>query len=124
MTEFFNRGSEKERRRELRGRMPLAEVLLWSQLRRGQLLGYRFRRQYSVGSFIVDFYCPRLKLAIELDGDSHFSEEAKAYDARRQHFIEEFGIRFLRFTNQDVLDNMDGVLEVIARAVEQGPPQP
>ena len=116
MTEFFNRSSEKDLRRRLRKEMPRAEVILWSRLRRGQLRGHRFRRQSSIGPFCVDFYCFQSKLAIELDGDSHFTPEAKSYDARRQHSIESFGIREPRFTNVELYDNLDGVVEAIARA--------
>ena len=122
MTEFFNRFSEKHLRRRLRKEMPPAEVLLWSRLRRGQLRGHRFRRQYSIGPFSVDFYCVRAKLAIELDGDSHFTQEARPSNARRQQYIESFGIRVLRFTNVELYDNLDGVVEAIARVLEEEPP--
>jgi very-short-patch-repair endonuclease len=124
MTEFFNRSSEKELRRRLRNEPTPAEAELWSRLRRGQLRGHRFRRQYSIGPFCVDFYCVQAKLVIEVDGDTHFTPEAKQYDAQRQSYIEAFGIRFLRFTNVEVHDNLDGVLEAIARALglEEGPP--
>jgi very-short-patch-repair endonuclease len=123
MTEYFNRSSEKEMRRRLRKEMPQAEVVLWTRLRGKQLFGKKFRRQYSVGPYSIDFYCPEVKLAIELDGDSHFTQEAKQYDAQRQQYIESFGIRFLRFTNQDVYENLDGVLEAISLAVQENPPQ-
>ena len=117
MTEFFNRSSEKDLRRRLRKELTPAEAELWSRLRRGQLRGHRFRRQYSIGPYCVDFYCVQAKLAIEVDGDTHFTPEAKQYDAQRQRYIEAFGIRFLRFTNVDVYDNPDGVVEAIARAI-------
>jgi very-short-patch-repair endonuclease len=68
-------------------------------------------------------YCPEVKLAIELDGDSHFTSAAKEHDARRRQFIESFGIRFLRFTNQEIYENLDGVLEVIAAAIPVNPPR-
>ena len=123
MTEYFNRSSEKEMRRRLRKEMPQAEVVLWTRLRGKQLFGKKFRRQYSVGPYSIDFYCPEVKLAIELDGDSHFTQEAKQYDAQRQQYIESFSIRFLRFTNQDVYENLDGVLEAISLAVQENPPQ-
>lgn len=71
MTKIYNRTAERAKRRKLRKVMPRAEVLLWDRLRNRKLLGCRFRRQYSVGPFIVDSYCPGLKLAIELDGESH-----------------------------------------------------
>ena len=115
MTEFFNREAEKDVRRTLRASMPKAEVLLWSRLRVKQLSGLKFRRQYSIGPFAVDFYCPELKLAIELDGESHSQEESLQRDAERQGYIEGFGIRFLRFTNNEIYDNLEGVLMEIAR---------
>jgi very-short-patch-repair endonuclease len=122
MTEYFNRSSEKGLRRRLRNEMTPAESLLWSLIRRGQLRGHRFRRQFSIGPYCVDFYCARAKLAIELDGDTHFTPQAKGYDARRQRYIESLGIRVLRFTNVELYDNLEGVVEAIARAVGAEPP--
>src|SRR4051794_3312647 len=119
MTEWFNRLSEKATRRRLRRQMPKAEVILWSRLRAKQILGQRFRRQYSVGPYVVDFYCPDLKLAIEIDGESHYREGAAESDQQRQAMIESFGICFRRFTNLDIYENLDGVLEVIARAIQE-----
>ena len=84
MTEFFNRREEKSLRRRLRNDMPPAELRLWSKLRGKQLLGGEFRRQFSVGPYCLDFYCPERKLAIELDGDSHFTTAAKQRDRARQ----------------------------------------
>ncbi len=103
----------KKRRKKLRKESPQAEALLWAQLRNKRLYGYKFRRQYSVGNYIVDFYCPKLKLAIEVDGPSHIGREE--YDYQRQKYIEQFGIRFLRFRNEDVYENMRGVIERICR---------
>jgi len=95
--------------------MPPAEVILWSKLRGKNVKGYKFRRQYSVGTYIVDFYCAELKLAIEIDGESHFIEGSEDRDRRRQEFIESTCIRFLRFTNTDVYERLDGVLEAIMK---------
>jgi very-short-patch-repair endonuclease len=81
------------------------------------MLGYKFRRQYSVDQYVIDFYCPELKLAIEVDGDSHFSPLARIYDSQRQHHIESFGIRFLRILNEDVYFNMDAVLDEIEETI-------
>jgi very-short-patch-repair endonuclease len=117
MTLHFNASYQKQRRRFLRSHLSKAEAVLWTHLSRRQLLGYKFRRQYSVDQYIVDLYCPELKLAIEVDGPSHFTEEAKEYDSRRQAYIEAFGIRFLRVTNVDVLDNLHGVLDEIAAEI-------
>jgi very-short-patch-repair endonuclease len=83
MTEVFNKEELKARRRSLRKNMPKSEVILWSKLKNKQILGERFLRQYSVDQYILDFYCPRLKLAIEVDGDSHFMHGAEEQDKVR-----------------------------------------
>ena len=105
----------------MRREMPPAEVALWKVLRNKQANGHKFRRQYSVDNYILDFYCPSAKLAIEIDGDSHFSEIAIQSDEIRQKAIEARGIRFLRFTNRDVYENMDAVFENILKHL---PPLP
>ena len=115
MTQYFNRVSEKDKRRSLRNNMPKAETVIWSKLKGKQLLGYKFRRQYSVDRYVIDFYCPELKLAVEIDGDSHFQNDAESDDKYRQAFIESFGVQFLRFTNEDVFKNPDGVIETVRR---------
>ena len=117
MNEFFNRPGETNKRRQLRGSMPEAEVILLSRLKRCQLLGCKFRRQYSVGSFVIDFFSVEIKLGIELDGDSHFHPGAPEYDQKRQQFIESFGIRIVRILNTEVYENLDWVLEMIGREV-------
>ncbi len=119
MTEIFNKKSETKKRKDLRHQMPKAEVLLWTQLKGKKLQGHKFRRQYGVGPYVLDFYCPKLRLAIEIDGDSHFQNGAEAYDKDRQAHIEKLGIRFLRFTNADVHQSLDGVLEKVAVAVQR-----
>ncbi len=113
MTKVFNKTSEKLKRRNLRQEMPQAEMMLWLRLRGKGLNGFKFRRQYSIGKFIVDFYCPQLKLAIEVDGDSHFTENAVKNDIERQNIIEAYGITFLRFTNLDIYENLENVLDSI-----------
>ncbi len=100
--------------------MPETEVILWSRLKGRQLAGCKFRRQYSVGPFVIDFFSPEVKLGIELDGDSHFEEGARAYDEKRTEFINSFGIRIMRFLNADVDENLDGVLEAIGQQCLSG----
>ena len=102
----------------LRSNMPGAEIILWSKLKGKALNGYRFRRQYSVRNFVLDFYCPKLKLAIEVDGESHFSDDAQLRDEERQRIIESFGITFMRFTNREIYENVEGVLEKIIKYTE------
>ena len=99
--------------------MPEAEVILWSKLKGKQIGGFKFRRQYSVGSYIIDFYCPSKKLAIELDGEGHFVGNKLASDQERQQWIEQFDIRFLRFTNDEIRANLDGVLDRIEEALNE-----
>jgi len=90
-------------------------MALWQVLRNRQANGHKFRRQYSVDRYILDFYCPSAKLAIEIDGDSHFTESAVQADRVRQKAIEELGIRFLRFTNQEVYESLDDVFDKILK---------
>jgi very-short-patch-repair endonuclease len=118
MTKIFNKTCEKNKRRMLRSSMPKAELILWSKLKSKGMDGYKFRRQYSVEKFVIDFYCPRLKLAIELDGDSHFSEGSEVCDKARQGCIESFGISFLRFTNKEIYENLDEVLAKIEDCIQ------
>ena len=119
MTEIFNRQTEKEARRKLRKSLPPAEIILWSKLKHRQICSQKFRRQFSVGPFVVDFYCPTLKLAIEIDGDSHFQLGEQNKDRQRQRHIESFGVQFLRFRNNVVRENLRGVLEAIQWKVQE-----
>lgn len=117
MTRVFNRSSEMARRRLLRNNRPRAEVLLWSALKHKQIANHRFRRQYSIGPYIVDFYCPASRLAIEVDGDSHLQPRVEEYDRHRQNYIESFGIRVVRVTNTEVYGDLDGVIRRIGAAL-------
>jgi very-short-patch-repair endonuclease len=118
MTEHYNKSVLTQRRKELRKNLSKAEAIMWNHLSRRQIHGYKFRRQYSVDQYVLDFYCPELKLAIEIDGDSHFMPGAQEQDKARQEHIEAFGIRFLRFTNEDVCKNIDGVCQAVYNAGE------
>lgn len=95
--------------------MTEAEIVLWKYLKGFQLDGKKFRRQHSFGNYILDFYCAPLKLAIELDGASHFTEEGIAYDVTRTKFLNEHGIVVIRFENEAVLKNVQGVLDEISK---------
>ena len=117
MTKIFNKVTVKQQRRRLRSEAPKAERLLWARLRSRQVEGVRFRRQFSIGTYVVNFYAPSIKLAIEVDGDTHFGFGAEARDVVRQSYIESFEIQFLRCTNDDVFDNLPGVLDEIIRVV-------
>ncbi|WP_414566352.1 MULTISPECIES: endonuclease domain-containing protein [unclassified Anabaena] len=118
MTELYNRTSEKDKRQFLRNNMTQAEKKLWLQLKGKQIENCKFRRQYGVAQFVIDFYSPEIKLAIEVDGDSHFQEGAQEYDRERQQFIESASIIFLRFTNDDVHHNISAVCEVIKDKIQ------
>jgi very-short-patch-repair endonuclease len=118
MTQLYNQNSEKDKRRQLRQNITKAEKLIWDKLRDRQLENCKFRRQYSVDKFVIDFYSPELKLAIEIDGESHFLDGVGEYDQARQEFIESAGIKFLRFTNNDVYANLPIVLENIAQNIQ------
>ncbi len=119
MTEHYNRSVLTLRRKELRRNLSKAEAIMWNHLSRKQIAGYKFRRQHSIDQYVLDFYCPKLKLAIEIDGDSHFVPGAQEQDKIRQEHIEAFGIRFLRFTNEDVYKNIDGVCRAVYDAIEK-----
>ena len=107
----------KKLARQLRRNSTLGEVLLWNELKRKQMMGYDFHRQKPIGEYIVDFYCPRPQLVIEIDGDSHFMREKK--DAERQQKLEGVGLRFLRLDDLDVKFQIDKVLVTIRQWIEQ-----
>ncbi len=86
--------------------------MLWSALRKKQL-GVKFRRQHTIGHYIVDFYCAELRLVIEIDGESHFTSEGMVYDEIRDKFLESCGLKVLHFTNQQVMCELEGVLSRI-----------
>ena len=109
----------KEFSRKLRNNSTLGEVLLWQSLKAAQLKGYKFNRQKPLGNYIVDFYCKRLNLVIEVDGSSHWSEDAVVNDRIRQEILEDMGLRFLRFEDVDVRKNMPLVLHTILQFIEE-----
>lgn len=102
-------------RKVLRANMTTAEIALWKQLQSSQLAGRKFRRQHSIGNYVVDFYCPSEKLVVELDGAPHDTEKGFQRDAQRDAWLGTVGVRVLRFENRDVLTNMEGVLVEISR---------
>ena len=112
----FNRKSLKPKRKELRNNPTFAEVLLWKELKHRKLGGKKFRRQESIGNYIVDFYCHNEKLVIELDGETHFTDEGRIYDAKRTKYLKSKGLEVIRFENNEVLGNISGVLEEIKKS--------
>ena len=122
MTKHYNRSSEKEKRRELRRNQTYTEQIVWTHLRNRRMPGYKFRRQYSVDCFIIDFYCPELKPAVEIDGSVHDNQEQQKYDRERQSYIERFGIEFIRIRNEEISGNANkafGRLEEKIKEPEQ-----
>jgi len=119
MTKLFNKTSEKLKRRQLGRNITKAEAIVWQKLRCKQIENCKFRNQYSVEPFVLDFYSPEIKLAIEIAGESHFQEGAAHYGKERQIFIESTGINFWRFTNNQVYENLNGVLEIIAQKIRE-----
>lgn len=112
MTELFNQKYQTRIRKELRNNRPRAERVLWRYLHKKKL-GCRFRRQFGIGPYIVDFYCPKKRIVIELDGDSHFSSEAQKYDRARDEYLDSLDIQVVRFTNIEVYQDPDSVIRTI-----------
>ena len=121
-TPIHNNPDMKLLRTSLRNDATPAERKLWMALKQSQLGDYKFRRQHSVGRYIVDFYCPSERLAIELDGDSHFTDEAREYDRERTAFLNTLNIRVLRFHNTDVYENLDAVCDRILEELKSDHP--
>jgi very-short-patch-repair endonuclease len=117
MTEHYNKKSEQQKRRRLRKGMTYCEKIIRLHLRKKQL-GYRFLRQYSVDQFVIDFYCPKLKLALEIDGGIHDDQEQKRQDCVRQKYLENYGITFLRIKNGEFLGNPNRCFKRISEAIK------
>ena len=100
-------------RRELRKEPTLYESLLWARLRGSQLEGHKFRRQHSVGVYILDFYCPAKRLCVEVDGNVHDNKAAIAHDKERDETLAQLNIRTVRFTNNEVVTDTESVLKQI-----------
>lgn len=115
MARIYNPLWSNDRRKELRNHATKSEKILWQYLKESQT-GLKFRRQAGVGPYIVDFYCPKQKLAIELDGEIHNTPEAIAYDQVRTEYLESLDIRVLRFPNQSIFEDLDNVLLTIKAA--------
>ena len=115
MVQFHNLKSLKPLRRKLRHGLTPAEARLWAHIQGAKLAGRKFRRQHSVGRYVLDFYCPVERLALELDGAAHDSERAQLNDETRSTFLIGLGIAILRFENRDVIENLEGVLAEIAK---------
>src|SRR4051794_36758463 len=104
-------GLKRERAREMRSQMTEAERKLWARLRGKQMAGLRFRRQETIGAYIVDFYCSAAQLVVELDGSQHGKDEAVVYDAARTRWLAAAGYRVLRISNYDLLRDPNLAIE-------------
>jgi very-short-patch-repair endonuclease len=119
-TPRFNRTHVKTAHaRRLRKDATDVETILWQRLRRGQIEGYSFRRQHAAGPYVLDFYCPALSLAIELDGGQHAEASTASRDSRRSAWLAACGVTVLRFWNSDIVENLSGVLETIAARISE-----
>ncbi len=121
---IHNRPELKERRRHLRHSLTPAEAVLWKNLQGAQLEGKKFRRQHSVGNYVLDFYCPECRLGIELDGQGHFNSFGSERDFGREEFLRRYNIRVLRFENKGVFKHLQGVLEAIRKELTTPCPPP
>ncbi|MBD2299247.1 endonuclease domain-containing protein [Nostoc sp. FACHB-87] len=109
-----------ERAKELRKNMTPAEKKLWCDYLRN--FQFRVLRQRPIDHFIVDFYCPTLQVVIEIDGDSHFTDEGQDYDRDRTRILEGYGLKIIRFTNSQVLNHFESVCEHIQGLIPPSPP--
>ena len=108
----------RDRARDLRRIMTPPELRLWLALRGKALEGFRFRRQYAIGPYVLDFYCPSAALAVEVDGETHGPDEQRSRDERRDDWMARRGVRTLRFQAIEVRDNLDGVYRTIEAALK------
>ena len=119
MTRFDHTRQKTARARRLRQEATPSERILWSKLRLPQMRGETFRRQHPVGAYVLDFCCPALRLAIEIDGGQHGFDSVLERDMRRDTWLARYGIRTLRFWNADVRGNLNGVLDAIRLAAAE-----
>jgi len=107
----------KEKRSELRKNMSPPEARLWVELSNKKLNGYKFRRQHSIGNYIVDFYCPKAKLIVEIDGKTHLDPSTEHNDFVRDEYLKNLGYRILRFDNKDILNQFPYIIVEIENAL-------
>ncbi|MBI5183858.1 MAG: endonuclease domain-containing protein [Nitrospinae bacterium] len=114
-----------ERCRNLRKNQTDAEKKLWTILRNRQLHGVKFRRQFSIGRYILDFYSPEYRLSIEADGGQHYEDKGRQRDDLRTRELNKFGVEIVRFNDREILTNIEGIYEIIKNTIEkQCPPSP
>ena len=106
-----------DRCRDLRKKQTEAEKKLWLIIRNRQLGGIKFRRQFFIGRYILDFYCPEYMIAIEVDGGRHYEDKGKERDEARTKELKKLGVKTIRFSDREVLTNIEGVYEVIRKVL-------
>ena len=99
--------------------MTRAEVVLWQKLRKRQIRGYKFRRQFGIGRYITDFYCPKLRLVIEADGQHHNKKKVEEYDNERSLSFSDINVSVIRFANNEIFNNIDCVIRKIYLKISQ-----
>ncbi len=112
----------KEASRQLREDMTNAEKRLWNKINKKQINGYQFFRQRPIGSYIVDFFCPKARLVIEVDGGMHLGKEIRQNDRTRDEYLKSLGLMILRLKNSEILTNVEGVVDKIKGKIPLGPP--
>ncbi len=117
MPHLSNDPSTKEFRRQLRRESTPCERILWKRLRNRQVLNLKFRQQHGYGAYVLDFYCPTIRLGIEVDGDVHNTTEAQQHDKERTEFLEAQGITVIRFRNEEIEDDADSVVDRIKQFI-------
>jgi very-short-patch-repair endonuclease len=115
--EIFDKSSTLEKRRDLKKNQTESEIIMWNRLRVKRFNGIKFRRQYGIGEYIVDFYSPKLMLAIEIDGNQHYEEEGLEYDKIRTEYLNTTGIKVIRFKNKEVLNKIEKVMKKLGEEI-------
>ncbi|MEO8512795.1 MAG: endonuclease domain-containing protein [Ignavibacteria bacterium] len=116
---IYNRKIDNEKRKSLRNNMTKAEEILWGEIKNRKILGFKFRRQFGIGAYVVDFYCTELKFVIEIDGATHLTDEEIEYDRNRENEIKQLDIRFIRFTNIEIYEALEYVLERLKAKIQE-----
>ena len=119
---LHNKKSLKPIRKSLRNYSTSAEAVLWTKIKNKQIEGLKFRRQHSIANYVVDFYCPQLNLAIELDGEFHASYQDIIRDKKRDSSLSDFGIKILRFENKIVFENPEEIINQIKNILNTSNP--
>ena len=116
---YSNHPVTKEYRQLLRKEATPSERIIWKRLQKRQIDGYKFRQQHGMGPYVLDFYCPELRLCIEIDGDIHDLPENKKKDSERTIFLNQNKIEVIRFTNEEIAENIDDVINSIKEKIKE-----